>query len=86
MADINPTPTNAALSVLLTDVADGITNPAAHEAEGIIRLAAKRLAEADTEPTAEVVALITRLRQVAHETQDSATAAVLKAMLGEYAS
>jgi hypothetical protein len=58
--------------------------PAHHETEQVIRLAAERLRHAD-EPVPEVVALITRLRQVAHDTTDGATAAALRTMLREYA-
>jgi hypothetical protein len=58
----------------------------AHEMELDIRLTAERLrlAEGDTETPPAVAHLITELRK-AHETTDSATAAVLHGMLGKYA-
>jgi hypothetical protein len=80
-------PTNAALSVLLTDIADSLIEggKSDHEHAGIVMLAAERLRLADSEPTQEVVALITRLRQITAETHDGTTADQLKAVLGEYA-
>jgi hypothetical protein len=80
-------PTNTALAARLVDHADSITNHAAHELEQDMRLAAKRLAEAgDCGPTPLVVALITELRQISHESRDLSVAAKLDALMGEFAA
>jgi hypothetical protein len=79
----NTPPTNAALSVLLTDVADSITNVAAHEAEQVIRLAAQRLAESDTPAPPAVVQLISQLRTLARITTDEVARTTVRGLLGD---
>jgi hypothetical protein len=84
--DSNTTPpTNATLADMLVDDANSITNAACHDMEGRMRLAAERLREAG-ESTPEVVALITRLRQIAHESTDTMTATDISLLLGEFAA
>jgi hypothetical protein len=79
--------TNAELANVLIDHADSLIDGGKTDQgiEPFVRLAAERLRRPD-EPMPEVVALITRLRQVAHETHDGTTADALRAMLGEYAT
>jgi hypothetical protein len=83
MANTNIT-TNADLANVLDSHADMLVDGGKtdHGMEPFVRLAAARLRRPD-EPMPEVVALVTRLRQVAHETHDGTTADALRAMLGE---
>jgi hypothetical protein len=77
-------PSNVELASLLDDHANSLIEggKADHGFEPFVRLAAERLR--DCEPTPAVVALITALRQAAHETSDSRTAAALRGVLGEF--
>jgi hypothetical protein len=82
MAD-KQNPSNAALAQMLINDADAITNPAAHNMEGRMRLAAERL-RAVAEPAGEADALIKALRQIKYNTHDMATEDALVRVLGEF--
>jgi hypothetical protein len=78
----NIAPTNAELGDLLSDVADRFTNPAAHEDEGLVRLAATRLNELpDTKPI--LPRLTAELRHIAYASHDAGVRTALLALIGE---
>jgi hypothetical protein len=76
--------TNAEIAAQLDDVADSITNAAAHESEQVIRRAAQRLRAID-DPTPLIPRVLAELRHIAAFSADLDMRRRLKALLGEAA-
>lgn len=79
-----PTPiiSNTQLADTLTNFADNILNPGAHDAEQAIRLAALRLRQTD-DPLPVIPSLVAEIRQLAIATSDPETRAGLRNMIGD---